>query len=266
MRKYKHWLVMASVMAGLSGCSTLSSTQTDFTDVVNEVKEKGSYVEVEGKTIHPSVKSMKGIELVNSELSYTAIIPKSNATVSATSNVQLDVSYLKNYESFVSISVNGEKPQKIKNLLPISETCAEFCTQHQVLSVPLSNQQLNAINSKDVTFDLYADSRNHARLAVPKGYFEAILSQSNQINRVHDLKAAPTAQALQTKAVEMLEYWYGKASKTEQEAFVKFAFDNRKGEVATLASESQTVKMMHYWFSEGSSDERKQMLTWLIAQ
>ncbi|MUJ30022.1 DUF2057 domain-containing protein, partial [Aliivibrio fischeri] len=50
----------------------------------------------------------------------------------------------------------------------------------------------------------------------------------------------------------------------EQEQFTEWAFANRKSISTQLKSDSKSVEMLSYWYEKASTEDRAQILTWLL--
>ena len=82
------------------------------------------------------------------------------------------------------------------------------------------------------------------------------------------LKAAPvtTEKTETSQAMDMVQYWYGKASAKEKQQFAEWAFQNRKTISTELTSGNKPLEMLGYWYKEASDKERAAILGWLIKQ
>ncbi|MFA0079553.1 DUF2057 family protein [Vibrio artabrorum] len=68
------------------------------------------------------------------------------------------------------------------------------------------------------------------------------------------------------QSLQMVEYWYNKASANDKSQFSDWAFDNRNEQDLTSIEGSKPVEMASYWFAQGSVEERKKILSWLLEQ
>lgn len=256
------------------GCSTLD-TSSEFSDAVDSIKERSNYVEVYAKSITPDTRALVGANLVKSDLTYVSVHNRGEKPLSKQSTIDMSVSYFKNYDSFHTAVLNG-KSIKLDNFRPTSETCTEHCTVTQWLRFPFSQQTLKQFDGKNVTFTISSGKRNTVEVTVPKAYFEAVereglavVAGGAESARSQSSQGQSSTQSLpvnDSKSIEMVQYWYDKATPEEKEQFAQFAIKNRKGGVQTVTSESQSYNMLQYWYSESSQEERSQVLNWLINQ
>ncbi|BAC93748.1 conserved hypothetical protein [Vibrio vulnificus YJ016] len=66
------------------------------------------------------------------------------------------------------------------------------------------------------------------------------------------------------KGVEMVQYWYEKASNEDKKQFASLAFENRKSEIAKQNTKSQELDMLVYWFNQTSENGRKNIINWIM--
>ncbi|NOI15876.1 hypothetical protein [Vibrio hepatarius] len=267
-------LFLLSAVSITAGCSTLNSS-SDFSDAVQSIKERSNYVEVAAKTIIPDTQALVGANLVRSELTYTSVQPIGESNLTKKSTIDMTVTFFKSYDVFHSASVLGQTVA-LDNSKPMAETCSEHCTVTQWVSFPFSERELAEFSGENVNFTITSGNNNIVEVSVPKAYFEAIeqeadtliaRNQSTQpyVNQTPEvIKVNDSAPA--SKALEMTQYWYAKASAQDIDKFSQFAISNRKGVVQKLESTSQELNMMQYWYSEASEIERSQILQWLISQ
>lgn len=78
--------------------------------------------------------------------------------------------------------------------------------------------------------------------------------------------AVGTQQGKESKALEMVQYWYAKTSNDDRTIFSDWAFQNRKTVSGAPASDSQPVEMLGYWYTEATEKERSAILGWLLEQ
>lgn len=254
------------------GCSTLD-TSSEYSDAVKSIKERSNYVEVYAKSIIPDTRALVGVDLVKSELTYVSVHNKESKPVSKQSNIDMSVTYFKNYDSFNSVDLNG-KVMEIENFRPTSETCTEHCTVTQWFRFPFSKQTLNQFDGRNVTFTISSGKKNTVEVAVPKAYFEAVEQEGRatiegrSTNVAHEsTKTLASIDSINdSKSIEMVRYWYKKASLQEQELFAQFAVKNRKSVQSLESSDSQSYNMLQYWYSEASKEERSEILNWIINQ
>ncbi|PWI34416.1 hypothetical protein DI392_04710 [Vibrio albus] len=101
-------------------------------------------------------------------------------------------------------------------------------------------------------------------------------NELEEFNQTHGLMGAGAerkAQALKvtkqqnsSQALEMIQYWYAKASDKDRETFINWAFQNRKTISEPLMWENQPAKMLGYWYTEAAEKERSGILGWLLQQ
>lgn len=265
-------LFLLPVALGTVGCSTLD-TSSEYSDAVKSIKERSNYVEVYAKSITPDTKALVGADLVKSELTYISVHNKGAKPLSNQSNIDMAVTYFKNYDSFNSVDMHG-KVQALENFRPISETCTEHCTVTQWIRFPFSEQTLNQFDGSDVIFTISSGKKNTVEVVVPKAYFEAIEQEGRAtvagntavLVSTSSANAASINPTNDSKSIEMVRYWYEKASPQEQELFAQFAVKNRKSIQSLESSDSQSYNMLQYWYSEASKEERSEILNWLINQ
>ena len=260
-----------SVASITIGCSSLD-TSSDFSDVVNSIKERNHYVEVYAKSIQPDTKSLVGADLVKSELTYTSVQSKGEKKLSKQSSIDMSVSFFKNYDTFHTATLNG-KQVELDNFRPTSETCTEHCTVTQWFRFPFSNENLEQFKGSDVTFTISSGKKNTIEVVVPKAYFEAVEQEGLSIITSNTAAVALSSTPVvdktsinESKTTDMIQYWYDKSSTQERELFAQFAIKNRKGVVETSKSDSQSYNMLQYWYSEADQKERSEILQWLINQ
>ncbi|WP_253277723.1 YccT family protein [Vibrio vulnificus] len=95
----------------------------------------------------------------------------------------------------------------------------------------------------------------------------SIVLTSSEIPSSEVEKAEPTkaeATSTEEKGVEMVQYWYEKASNEDKKQFASLAFENRKSEIAKQNTKSQELDMLVYWFNQTSENGRKNIINWIM--
>ncbi|MCW8332660.1 DUF2057 family protein [Vibrio sp. SCSIO 43135] len=263
----------------LSACSSLDSN-SDFVDAVETIKDRKNYVEIVAKDLTPDFKAVAGPNVMRSTLALTANFPKSETKVPE-SFISFEVSYFQNYDEYETVTYNGTD-YKIKALEATKNSCNEHCTTTQYVSFPIDVSTIEQSAEDGLVFTMTsAGKRLVTDFEIPAGYFNAVVDESERYLATGSSAAVAAPVAVAAPAVvkeakpdpaavskpqEMVEYWYQEASDAEKQQFTDWAFQNRKGDVAKLSTDSQSAQMMSYWFGKAGDNERKQILTWLLSQ
>jgi hypothetical protein len=78
--------------------------------------------------------------------------------------------------------------------------------------------------------------------------------------------ALETVQGKKNQALEMVKYWYAKASSDDRAVFSDWAFQNRRSVTGAPASDRQPAEMLGYWYTDATEKERSAILSWLLDQ
>ncbi len=267
MNRLKAWVSLV-VMFGVSGCSTLSST-SEFSDVIKNTTERRNYVQLTAKPITPKTEALSGQNIVKSQLSYIGVFPKTGQKTNKSSFISGEVSYFKNYDHFSHVQV-GEQSYSLTSHRPITETCSEHCTNTQWFTFPISDQYIENVSSEFIDLTLSAENSQHTvTMSVPKAYFTAVQKEAAYLNTssntaVNAPRAMQVTGAEESRAQNMIEYWYFEASPSEQQQFRDWAFVNRNSINTKMVTQSQPTQMLSYWYEQASSEEKKQILAWLL--
>ncbi|MGY3569029.1 DUF2057 family protein [Vibrio paucivorans] len=263
----------------LSACSSLDS-KSDFIDAVDTIKDRKNYVEVVAKDYSPDFKAVSGPNIMKSELILNANFPKADVKVPE-SYIAFEVSYFQNYDEYKTVSYNGNN-YPLKSLQATVNSCNEHCTTTQYVSFPIDIESIKTSAKDGFEFQMASSGKGLVTdFEIPAGYFNAVVDESERYLATGSsaavaapvavaapavVKEAKPAPAAVSKPQEMVEYWYQEASDAEKQQFTDWAFQNRKGDVAKLSTDSQSAQMMSYWFGKAGDNERKQILTWLLSQ
>ncbi|MDD9197583.1 hypothetical protein PVK62_17330, partial [Aliivibrio sp. S3MY1] len=262
---YKRVLGLSVVL--LSGCSTLSSDD-DFSDVINEVEKKSTYVSIEAKSINPIENEGVGANAMRNTSQLTANYATTSRAVPG-SYVAVELSYFKSSYVYDSVSFNGSET-KITAYSPSTESCTEHCTSTQYFTFPIDNKDIALSAKNGLTYDVHAtNDTSKLSFSIPAGYFQAVLDEKAlQLEytplAVQQPVAEIKAESKNSKPVEMSQYWFDEATAVEQEQFTEWAFANRKAVKSKLATSSKSLEMLSYWYEKASSEDKAQILTWLL--
>lgn len=265
-------IVLASIPLFLIGCTTLDSN-SDFTDSVKRIESKQNYQVVVGESLTPDVLEVRQGQLVNSSLELNYVTPTKNEAV-PDSYITMELQYFKNYNEYRSVLVKGAgKKVQLKPYAASAETCSDICTQTQYVKFPVSNELFNEAPFKDLIFDVQVSNANSISFSIPAGYVEAIVNTGNTNTPVSPVAVAPVPVAAvvaeepkASQAQEMVNYWYGQATKEEQSAVTDWAFKNRKNASPASIEGSKEIEMISYWFNKLDSEEKSQTMIWLLEQ
>ncbi len=261
---YKRILGLSAIL--LSGCSTLSSDD-DFSDAVNEVTKKSTYVSIEAKSINPIENEGVGANAMRNTSQLTAnyaTTPKA----APTSYLAVELSYFKSSNVYDSISLNGVE-KKMTAYSPSTESCSEHCTATQYFTFPIDNKDI-ALSAKTGLTYIVKTQNDLSKLSftIPASYFQAVLDekalQLQNTQMVVTQQPAAEIKEVETKPVEMTKYWFDDATTVEKEQFTEWAFANRKAVSNKLATSSKSLEMLSYWYEKASSEDKAQILTWLL--
>ncbi|WP_300173707.1 hypothetical protein [uncultured Aliivibrio sp.] len=263
---YKIILGLSAIL--LSGCSTLSSDD-DFSNAINEVERKASYISIEAKNINPIENKGVGANALRNTSQLTANYSTASKAVPE-SYMTVELSYFKSNYEYGFVSFRGIE-EKITAYSPSTESCSEHCTATQYFTFPIDNKEIE-LSAKDGLTYVVKTKNEQSKLSftIPAGYFQAILEekalQLQNIPVVAMKQQAVEVKIVETKPVEMTKYWFGDATASEQEQFSEWAFANRKSISSPLKSESKSVEMLSYWYEKTSVEEKASILTWLLNQ
>ncbi len=263
----KKAVVVMSLLLG--ACSSLDS-ESDFSQSVASVNNKGSQVNVIGKTYTPIADSSNGGDIVKSKAVVVLQSPSNSDAI--TGQVNMEVSYFKSYTEFEKATYLG-KTVELTEVKPSTSTCTEHCTASQYFYFPIDQAAVNSADSGDFKFDLITNSNYKVTFTIAGGYMKAlrdeVVSQKGSSAAVATVPvvAAVSSSPVEAnaKSVEMIQYWYEKTPKSEQAQFVDWAVQHRKSGSSEPVFESQPAQMMQYWYNEASVEERQASLAWLLA-
>ena len=267
-------IVLASIPLFLIGCTTLDSS-SDFTDAVKRIESKQNYQVVVGESLTPDVLEVKQGQLVNSSLELNYVTPTNDRAV-PDSYITMELQYFKNYNEYRFARVKGADDKvQLKPYAASAETCSDICTQTQYVKFPVSNELFDEAPFKDLVFDIQVSNANSISFSVPAGYVEAIVNTGDKNTAFSPVVAAvaavPVAAVVAkdpkaSQAQEMVNYWYGEATKEEQSAVTDWAFKNRKNANPAPLEGSKEIEMVSYWFNKLDSEEKSQTMIWLLEQ
>lgn len=261
---YKRILGLSAIL--LSGCSTLSSDD-DFSNVINEVERKASYVSIEAKNINPIENKGVGANALRNTSQLTANY-STVSKVAPKSYIAVELSYFKSSYEYSLVSFRGFEGE-ITAYSPSTESCTEHCTATQYFTFPIDNEEIE-LSAKDGLTYVVKTKNQQSKLSftIPAGYFQAVLDeralQLQNIPVVTMEQQAAEKNIVETKPIEMTKYWFGDATALEQEQFSEWAFVNRKSISSSLKSESKSLEMLSYWYEKASVEEKASILTWLL--
>ncbi|MCG6233396.1 DUF2057 family protein [Vibrio furnissii] len=69
-----------------------------------------------------------------------------------------------------------------------------------------------------------------------------------------------------SKPEEMVQYWFNEGSDAERKQFADWAFSNRAEVKQAMNSESKALDMMAYWYEKADKTQKAGILSWLISQ
>ncbi|WP_063663353.1 hypothetical protein [Aliivibrio fischeri] len=262
---YKRILGLSVVL--LSGCSTLSSDD-DFSDAINEVEKKSTYVSIEAKSINPIENEGVGANAMRNTSQLTANYATTSRAVPE-SYVAVELSYFKASYAYDSVSFNGTETD-ITAYSPSTESCSEHCTSTQYFTFPIDNKDIELSAKNGLTYDVHAtNDTSKLSFTIPAGYFQAVLDEKAlQLEHIPSSVQQPAAEvkveSKDSKPVEMSKYWFDEATVAEQEQFTEWAFINRKEINTELVSSSKELEMLTYWYSKSSVTDKSNILTWII--
>ncbi|MEZ8021481.1 DUF2057 family protein [Vibrio sp. ZF57] len=254
----------------LGACSSLDS-QSNFVDSVADVQPKGGYIQVTGQSYVAESKANVGADILKSSLyfTYNKEITQNSAPESS---ITMDVSYFQSYKEYETVSFFGKTIDLEERQLP-RESCSEHCTKTQYIKFPLSEADIQQARKKNLEFTL--DGQNSVMsttFIVPKAYIDTIYNGANNHTAIAVAPVAVPVAAVvaeepkASQAQEMVNYWYGQATKEEQAAVTDWAFKNRKNATPTSLEGSKEIEMVSYWFNKLNSEEKSQTMIWLLEQ
>lgn len=261
---YKRILGLSVIL--LSGCSTLSS-DNDFSDVINEVTKKSTYVSIEAKSINPIENEGVGANAMRNTSQLTANYATASKVVPK-SYIAVELSYFKSSYVYDSISLNGIE-KKMTAYSPSTESCSEHCTATQYFTFPIDNKDIALSAKSGLTYVVKTQNDlSTLSFTIPAGYFQAVLDE--KALQLQNTQMVVTQQPMEeikevaTKPVEMTKYWFDDATTIEKEQFTEWAFVNRKSVTTSLEGNTKSVEMLSYWYEKASTDDKAQILTWLL--
>ncbi len=267
--------IVIFIFALLSGCSTLD-TNSQFTEVVDQVKRFHYYTEVTSKPYRPEVVAIKGLTPTKSQLHIIAKLPTPNLNQEVpVSKIKLKITYLKNYSEYKLATINGVK-KKIINDLPLFESCSDLCMNIQFMDIGLSYEELLLGSKSGLRLVLSSENETIVtEVHIPSQYLENIITQSispdelrSAISKENDsdeqFRSEIDLQPSNSEA--MVKYWFNQASETEKKAFLDEALLHREEQLIEKQNSNRTVDMMIYWFNQVDINDRKNLLSWLIVQ
>lgn len=254
----------------LGACSSLDS-QSDFAYSVLNVQPKGGYIQVTGQSYVAESKANVGADIIKSSLyfTYNKEVTQNQAPESS---ITMDVSFFQNYKEYETVSFFGKTIELEERQVP-RESCSEHCTKTQYIKFPLSDADIQKARENNLEFTL--DGQNSVMsttFIVPKAYIDTIYNGANNHTAMAVAPiAVPAAVAVSEKpkasqAQEMVNYWYGQATKEDQYAVTDWAFKNRKNDSPALIEGSKEIEMFSYWFNRLDSEEKSQTMIWLLEQ
>ncbi|MFA0442435.1 hypothetical protein BCU70_14330 [Vibrio sp. 10N.286.49.C2] len=252
----------------LGACSSLDS-KSDFSQSVESVSSKEGKVVVIGKNYNPITDSINGGDIVKSQV-VLALSKKQNAHEhDMTGYVNMEVTYFKSYTEFTDASYDG-KTVGLQATKPSTSICTEQCTATQYFSFPVDAATWKAVGEKDFVFNLVTNSSYQVSFRLAAGYIEALKTELDSPVHAAAVATATSAAVIapsgNNQSVDMIQYWYDKASSNEKDEFVTWAVENRKSIVTELPLDSQSTDMMQYWYKEATISERQSILAWLLSQ
>lgn len=112
---------------------------------------------------------------------------------------------------------------------------------------------------------------------IPAGYIEALATTGDRGTKtlapaasvvaaapIVESQTQPVEPSVQSKPVEMSQYWYEQLTANEQEQVVNWAVLNRSQEKAVALDSSKEAEMFSYWFEKASLAERKEIIKQLL--
>lgn len=254
----------------LGACSSLDS-KSNFSDSVADVQPKGGYIQVTGQSYVAESKANVGADILKSSLyfTYNKEVTQNSAPESS---IIMDVSYFQSYKEYETVSFFG-KTIELEEIQVPRESCSEHCTKTQYIKFPLSDADIQQAREKNLEFTLDGqNSTMSTNFIVPKAYIDTIYNGANNHTAIAVAPVAVPVAAVvaeepkASQAQEMVNYWYGQATKEEQSAVTDWAFKNRKNASPASIEGSKEIEMVSYWFNKLDSEEKSQTMIWLLEQ
>ncbi len=255
----------------LGACSSLDS-QSNFADSVANVQPKGGYIKVTGQSYVAENRANVGADILKSSLYFT-YNKEVTPNTAPESSITMDVSYFQSYKEYETVSFFGKTIELEDRQVP-RESCSEHCTKTQYIKFPLSDADIQQAREKNLEFTLEGqNSVMSTTFIVPKAYIDTIYNGANNHTAiaVAPVAAVPVAavaaeEPKASQAQEMVNYWYGEATKEEQSAVTDWAFKNRKNANPAPLEGSKEIEMVSYWFNKLDNEEKSQTMIWLLEQ
>lgn len=215
-------LMFVIVLFLLSGCTMLDQ-ESNFDDAIVNVKHFKNYSKVIGKTYRPSIEAKKGATPTKARL-YITVIEKNNDTLqSLSSNIWMELTYLKSFSNYANFTVNN-KTYRLINNMPVLESCSDLCINIQQVSLPINNEIL--IQSVDTGLSFSLSSGNNTiktDFYIAPGYIRALVEQFKYDKNKNDIENIKPESEVQS----MMKYWFEQGTPLQQEDFLKWALFNR---------------------------------------
>jgi hypothetical protein len=243
----------------LAGCILLLSPLA-FSEVTIELDKELEPVMIDGKEVGYRINTQRVIELEDGQnqlvVRVSKLIPKQSQFEKYYSNpvvLTFDAHDTTLYISPAEEVKTQEQAKHFKDhpVMNIVDSAGKPFAVHQGVLLPGSGLVRNYRE------ELEEFNQNHGLM----GADVEVVAQ-----RKTATPALETVQGKKNQALEMVKYWYAKASSDDRAVFSDWAFQNRRSVTGAPASDRQPAEMLGYWYTDATEKERSAILSWLLDQ